>query len=43
LAGLKRLSTGIPEVDKLLAGGIPEGFLVAITGEPGTGKTVFCI
>ena len=40
---LKRLSTGIPEVDKLIAGGIPEGFLVAITGEPGTGKTVFCM
>ena len=40
---LKRLSTGIPEVDKLVAGGIPEGFLVAITGEPGTGKTVFCM
>ena len=40
---LKRLSTGIPEVDKLIAGGIPEGFLVAITGEPGTGKTIFCM
>ncbi|RLI06664.1 KaiC domain-containing protein, partial [Candidatus Bathyarchaeota archaeon] len=39
----RRLSTGIPEVDKLVAGGIPEGFLVAITGEPGTGKTVFCM
>jgi len=43
LTELKRLSTGIPEVDKLLAGGIPEGFLVAVTGEPGTGKTVFCM
>ena len=40
---LRRLSTGIPEVDKLIAGGIPDGFLVAITGEPGTGKTVFCM
>jgi len=43
LPKLRRLSTGIPEVDKLIAGGIPEGFLVAITGEPGTGKTVFCM
>ena len=40
---VKRLSTGIPEVDKLIAGGIPEGFLVAVTGEPGTGKTIFCL
>ena len=40
---LRRLSTGIPEVDALIAGGIPEGFLVAVTGEPGTGKTVFCL
>ena len=43
MAELKRLSTGIPEVDELLAGGIPEGFLVAVTGEPGTGKTIFCM
>ncbi len=43
LAEVRRLSTGIPEVDKLIAGGIPEGFLVAVTGEPGTGKTVFCL
>ena len=26
-----------------LAGGIPAGFTVAVTGEPGTGKTVLCI
>ena len=30
-------------MDRLLAGGIPEGFLVAVTGEPGTGKTIFCM
>jgi len=40
---VERLSTGIPEFDRLLAGGIPRGFLVAVTGEPGTGKTIFCI
>jgi KaiC domain protein len=40
---VERLSTGIPEFDKLLTGGIPRGFLVAVTGEPGTGKTIFCI
>lgn len=40
---VERLSTGIPEFDKLVTGGIPRGFLVAVTGEPGTGKTIFCI
>ncbi|MGQ4914666.1 MAG: KaiC domain-containing protein [Candidatus Asgardarchaeia archaeon] len=38
-----RLSTGIPEFDQLIEGGIPKGFLVAAVGEPGTGKTIFCI
>jgi len=27
----------------MLAGGIPRGFSVAVTGEPGTGKTILCI
>ncbi|MEM2464769.1 MAG: KaiC domain-containing protein [Candidatus Bathyarchaeia archaeon] len=40
---IERLSTGIPELDAMLEGGIPKGFMVAVTGEPGTGKTVFCI
>jgi len=43
LSEVERLSTGIPDFDRLLAGGIPRGFLVAVTGEPGTGKTIFCI
>ncbi|MCS7104650.1 MAG: KaiC domain-containing protein [Thermofilaceae archaeon] len=38
-----RLSTGVPKLDELVAGGIPEGFLVALVGMPGTGKTVACI
>ncbi|MEM3349528.1 MAG: KaiC domain-containing protein [Saccharolobus sp.] len=38
-----RLSTGIPDFDKLLEGGIPQGFFVALTGEPGTGKTIFSL
>jgi len=41
--GIERLSTGIRELDELLDGGIPKGFFVALTGEPGTGKTVLCI
>ncbi len=40
---IERLSTGIPELDRMLAGGIPRGFSVAVTGEPGTGKTILCI
>jgi len=40
---IKRLSTGIPDLDKMLCGGVPEGFFVTLTGEPGTGKTVACL
>lgn len=40
---LERLSTGVSELDRMLAGGIPRGFFVAVTGEPGTGKTILCI
>ncbi len=40
---IERLSTGISEIDKMLNGGIPKKFLVAVVGEPGCGKTIFCI
>ena len=40
---IERLSTGIPELDSMLEGGIPKGFTADITGEPGTGKTILCI
>ncbi len=40
---MERLSTGIKELDRILAGGIPRGFLVAAVGEPGCGKTIFAI
>lgn len=40
---IERVSTGVPKLDEVLAGGIPKGFVVAITGEPGTGKTILCI
>ena len=35
-----RVSTGIDELDEALEGGIPKGSWVAITGEPGTGKSI---
>ena len=38
-----RLKTGVEGIDRLLEGGIPEGFFVAVTGEPGCGKTIFSI
>lgn len=37
---LERLSTGIDEIDQLIEGGIPKGFTVLLTGNPGTGKTI---
>ncbi len=43
MSSIRRVSTGVPSLDKLIAGGIPEGFMVAAVGEPGTGKTVFSI
>ncbi|MEM2126900.1 MAG: KaiC domain-containing protein [Candidatus Bathyarchaeia archaeon] len=39
----ERLSTGIEALDKMLSGGIPRGFSIAVTGEPGTGKTILCL
>jgi circadian clock protein KaiC len=38
--GSKRLSIGIPELDKMMGGGIPEGDSVLVTGASGTGKSV---
>ncbi len=40
---VERLKTGVKGLDEILGGGIPKGFTVAVVGEPGTGKTVFCI
>ncbi len=35
----RRLSVGIPELDKMLGGGIPEGDSVLVAGASGTGKS----
>jgi KaiC domain protein len=40
---IERLSTGILELDRIIGGGVPRGFVVAATGEPGTGKTILCV
>lgn len=37
----KRLGTGVPGLDEMMGGGIPEGDVVMITGPAGSGKTTF--
>jgi circadian clock protein KaiC len=36
----KRLSIGIPELDQMMGGGIPEGDSVLVAGPSGTGKSI---
>jgi circadian clock protein KaiC len=38
--GQRRLAFGIPELDKMLSGGIPEGDSALVAGSSGTGKSV---
>lgn len=37
----ERVTTGIAALDRLLEGGYPKGRSILVTGEPGTGKTIF--
>jgi len=37
----ERVPTGISGLDQLLEGGFPKGRSILVTGEPGTGKTIF--
>lgn len=37
---IQRFSTGIPELDQILGGGIPEYSVNILAGEPGSGKTI---
>ena len=37
---VKKIKTGITELDNLLNGGIPEGHLILLAGSCGTGKTI---
>ncbi len=39
----RRVSTGIPDLDLLVEGGFPAGKSYLITGEQGSGKSIFCI
>jgi len=40
---VRRVSTGVAELDHALEGGVPRGSWIAITGEPGTGKSILCM
>ena len=37
------LKTGVPGLDEMLSGGIPEGHTVAVLGSAGTGKSTFAL
>jgi circadian clock protein KaiC len=39
----ERVPTGISGLDQLLEGGFPKGRSILVTGEPGTGKTIFAL
>jgi len=38
---VKRVKTGVPGMDEILYGGIPERNVVLLSGGPGTGKSIF--
>ena len=40
---IERVATGVPGLDQLIEGGIPKGRSVLVTGDPGTGKTIFSL
>lgn len=39
--GVQLFTTGVPNMDELLGGGLPANTLNILAGEPGTGKTIF--
>ena len=39
----ERVSTGLAGLDPLIEGGFPKGRSILITGEPGTGKSIFAL
>ena len=41
--GVNRIPTGVPGLDPLIQGGFPAGKSYLITGDPGTGKSIFCL
>jgi circadian clock protein KaiC len=40
---IPRLSTGVPGLDTILRGGLPQGRMYLVEGDPGTGKTTLAL
>ena len=38
----RKVVSGIPGLDELVDGGLPEGRVILVIGGPGTGKTILC-
>ena len=43
LSGTRRILTGIEGLDDILGGGLPQGHLYLVEGDPGTGKTTLAL
>ena len=43
LTPIQRIQTGIQGFDQLIYGGLPAGRSYLVSGEPGTGKTIFSL
>jgi circadian clock protein KaiC len=43
LSGIRRIQTGIEGLDDILGGGLPQGHLYLVEGDPGTGKTTLAL
>jgi len=39
---VERVATGIPGLDALIEGGLPQGSVTLVSGGAGCGKTIFC-
>jgi circadian clock protein KaiC len=37
-----RITTGIPQLDMLISGGLPQKSITLVSGTPGSGKTILC-
>jgi len=40
---IERVKTGVPGLDRLIAGGFVKGSANLVSGGTGTGKTTFCV
>ncbi len=40
--GQRRVKTGVPGLDRVLRGGVPQYAVVIVAGQPGSGKTILC-